>query len=99
MPRFIFDLEMGRVVLRKRVCPAREKSPSLRREIALKDRMRRSSRAFWAESEDPHAGRLREAMVPDLKRLSRGRKMARIMALPIRTVIYVRGHFRGKHHE
>ncbi len=97
--RLYLDLEMGRVVLRKRVCPAREKSPSLRREIALKDRMRRSSRAFWAESEDPDAGRLREAMVPDLKRLSRGRKMARIMALPIRTVIYVRGHFRGKHHE
>lgn len=97
--RLYLDLEMGREVLRKRVRPAREKSPLLRREIALKDRMRGSSRAFWAESEDQDAGRLREAMGPDLKRLSRGRTTAWIMALPIRIVIYVQGHLRGNHHE
>jgi len=97
--RLYLDRQKGRKVPRKRVSPARPKSPFLRQEIELKDQMRGSSSAFWGDSENPDAVRLREEMQPDLKKLANARQMAKIITLPIRTVRYIQGKIRGNHHE
>ena len=73
----------------KRVAPERPKNPFLRQEVVLKERMRALSRDRWSAGERD-AGRIREAMEPDLRRLAAGRRISKIITFPVRTLRYIR---------
>ncbi|WP_292521836.1 Coenzyme F420 hydrogenase/dehydrogenase, beta subunit C-terminal domain [Methanoculleus sp.] len=71
---------------RKRVAPARPKSPFLRAEVAVKDRMRVLSREHPGTGAD-----LRAAMRPDLEHLATVRRAARVIGSPLRALQSIRG--------
>jgi coenzyme F420 hydrogenase subunit beta len=74
---------------KKRVAPERPKNPFLRKEAALKDRMRVTSRELW-NTEERDAKRIRGAMRPDLERLAVEGRISKIIMLPVRTLWYIR---------
>ena len=81
----------------KRVAPARPRSPFLRQEIVLKERMRALSRELWGAGERD-AEHLREAMEPDLRRLVTVRQISKIIMFPVRTLRYIRRKVGGNNH-
>ena len=81
----------------KRVAPARPRSPFLRQEIVLKERMRALSRELWGGGERD-AEHLREAMEPDLRRLVTVRQISKIIMFPVRTLRYIRRKVGGNNH-
>jgi len=84
-------------VLEKRVVPERPKNPFLRQEVVLKERMRIASRERWGAGERD-AGRVREAMGLDLRRLGAGRQISKIITFPVRTLWYIRRKVGGNNH-
>jgi len=82
---------------KKRVAPERSWNPFLRHEIILKERMRVTSRDLWSAGMQD-GERLREAMVPDLKRLANGREISRILMYPVRSLRAIQRKIRGFHH-
>lgn len=84
-------------VPKKRVAPERSWDPFLRHEIILKERMRALSRDLWSAGMQD-GERLREAMVPDLKRLADGREILRILMYPVRSLRAVQRKIRGFYH-
>ncbi|WP_342771577.1 MULTISPECIES: Coenzyme F420 hydrogenase/dehydrogenase, beta subunit C-terminal domain, partial [unclassified Methanoculleus] len=69
----------------KRVAPERPKSPLVRREVVLKERMRAASRELWSAGvRDPE--RLRRAMRPDLRRLEVWRRVSGSVGIPLRAL-------------
>jgi len=81
----------------KRVAPARPRSPFLRQEVVLKERMRALSRELWGAGEQD-AEHLREAMEPDLRRLVTVRQISKIIMFPVRTLRYIRRKVGGNNH-
>lgn len=93
-----YRLYLGRQgVPEKRVAPARPRSPFLRQEVVLKERMRVASRDLWSTG-DRDAEHLREAMEPDLRRLVTVRQISKIIMFPVRTLRYIRRKFGGNNH-
>jgi coenzyme F420 hydrogenase subunit beta len=72
----------------KRVAPERPKNPFLRQEVVLKERMRVLSRDRWGAGERD-GKHLREAMGQDLRRLTAGRQISKIITFPVRTLRYI----------
>jgi coenzyme F420 hydrogenase subunit beta len=81
----------------KRVAPERPKNPFLRQEVVLKERMRVLSRDRWGAGERD-GKHLREAMGPDLGRLTAGRQISKIITFPVRTLRYIRRKVGGNNH-
>lgn len=81
----------------KRVAAARSKSPFLRQEIVLKERMRVASRDRWGIGERDDE-RLREAMGPDLRRLVIERQISKTIMFPVRTLRYIRRKVGSNNH-
>jgi len=81
----------------KRVAPERPKNPFLRQEVVLKERMRVLSRDRWGAGERD-GKHLREAMGQDLRRLTAGRQISKIITFPVRTLRYIRRKVGGNNH-
>jgi len=81
----------------KRVAPGRPKNPFLRQEVVLKERMRVLSRDRWGAGERD-GKHLREAMGQDLRRLTAGRQISKIIMFPVRTLRYIRRKVGGNNH-
>ena len=81
----------------KRVAPERPKNPLLQQEVVLKERMRVLSRDRWGAGERD-GKHLREAMGQDLRRLTAGRQISKIITFPVRTLRYIRRKVGGNNH-
>ena len=81
----------------KRVAPGRPKNPFLRQEVVLKERMRVASRDLWGTGGRDGEG-LRAEMGPDLRRLTAGRQISKIIMFPVRTLRYIRRKVGGRNH-
>ncbi|PKL61466.1 MAG: 4Fe-4S ferredoxin [Methanomicrobiales archaeon HGW-Methanomicrobiales-2] len=81
----------------KRVAPERPKNPFLRQEVVLKERMRVLSRDRWGAGERD-GKHLREAMGQDLRRLTAGRQISKIITFPVRTLRYIQRKAGGRNH-
>jgi coenzyme F420 hydrogenase subunit beta len=81
----------------KRVAPERPKNPFLRQEVVLKERMRVLSRDRWGAGERD-GKHLREAMGQDLRRLTAGRQISKIITFPVRILWYIRRKVGGNNH-
>ncbi len=81
----------------KRVAPGRPKDPFLRQEVVLKERMRALSRDLWGTG-GRDGERLREAMGQDLRRLTAGRQIPKIITFPVRTLRYIRRKVGGRNY-
>ncbi|MCC7555724.1 MAG: Coenzyme F420 hydrogenase/dehydrogenase, beta subunit C-terminal domain [Methanoculleus marisnigri] len=91
-----YRLYLDRDVPEKRVAPTKPKNPLLRQEVALKERMRVASRDRW-DAGERDAEHLREAMGPDLRRLTAGRQLSKIITFPVRALRYIRRKVRGSY--
>jgi len=92
-----YRLYLDRDVPEKRVVSERPKSPFLRQEVVLKERMRVLSRDLWSAGERD-GKHLREAMGQDLRRLTAGRQISKIITFPVRTLRYIRRKVGGNNH-
>ena len=93
--RLHFDHEKKEKVLKKRVTPKTPKNPFARREITLKDNMSALSSKVWADGVKD-AKSLREAMLPDMKRLAGTRRIERVITFPVRTILFIRRKVGGR---
>lgn len=82
---------------KKRVVPERPKNPFLRQEVVLKERMRVLSRDRWGAGERD-GKHLREAMGQDLRRLTAGRQISKIITFPVRILWYIQRKVGGNNH-
>jgi len=93
--RLYLDQKRGHKMPKKRPTPKRPKSPFVRREITLKEKMSELSREAWAENLQD-AKRLGEVMLPDMKRLAGTRRIERIVTFPARTIRFIRRKVGGR---
>jgi len=94
--RLYLDQENGKRVPRKRVAPKRSKNPFLRREVALKDKMRVMSKDLWATGKQDIKC-FREKMRPPMRQLAAVRRIEKIITFPIRPLRYTRERIRSSH--
>lgn len=83
--RLYLDLQSGFKAPQKRVVSTRMKNPFLRREIVLKELMRKLSRDHWS-LEEPNLEQFINVMQPYLNQINRGKGILKFIVLPLQII-------------